>query len=212
MSYVTATMAESVTRGMKGVVPMEPDSARRAFLEMELERIKERVKRDWHAADYLRDELGQPPLPPLDSVFSGEVSSNGTAPQQYSPHAEPTELVNAGEFASRSSTKASKLLLLKVGRERPLKLAEIYAAIKKGGVQIGSAQTLWRSLSRSTEFCKPGRGLWALSEWYTPAELKRMEQRSATEGEAEAKELGLDAESDQSTTSPTEADSVGDVA
>jgi hypothetical protein len=167
---------------------MQHDPARQAFLEQELERIKERVKRDWHAADYLRDELGQPPLPPLDEVFNGAaagtpgVGSAGFAPN---PHADPMDLVNDGEFASRSSTTAAEMLLQKVGRTRPLKLGEIFKAIKKGGVEVAAQQSLHRSLTRSKKFCKPGRGLWALSEWYTAAELKRMEQRGAAESDSD---------------------------
>ena len=170
---------------------MQPDPARQAFLEQELERIKDRVKRDWHAADYLRDELGQPPLPPLDAVFDGTAEMGGSGSGGGSiipnPNADVMDLVNDGEFASRSSTKAAEMLLQKVGRTRPLKLGEIYKAIKKGGVKIGAQQGLHRSLTRSKVFCRPGRGLWALSEWYTPAELRRME-KPADDGDGDAED------------------------
>jgi hypothetical protein len=154
---------------------MEP--GRQAFLESELERIKERVKRDWHAAEYIRDELGLPDLPPIDTVFGGGGGAEDGGPHSKVPvGADVAASVNPGEFAGKSSTAATRMLLQKVGQSRPLKINEIFAALKKGGVQIGSSQALYRSLTRSTEFCKPVRGRWGLSEWYSPTALKKMRQ------------------------------------
>lgn len=180
---------------------MELDAGRRKFLETELELVKERIKREWYAADYLVRELRLAPLPPLDDLFGNAspdsaLGKGGNGRPQLGANQEPADLVNDGEFAGRSATKATKLLMDKTGRTRPLKLAEIYRAITKGGVQISSHQVLFKSLARSKEFCRPGRkgsGLWALSEWYSAPELRRMSQRSGTDSEVD---VDLDAAGD----------------
>lgn len=80
---------------------------------------------------------------------------------------DPVMGTNEGEYFGYTSTKAAGEILKKFGdRAHPLKTADIYNAIKRGGVQISSEDALYRSLSRSRHYLKVGRGLWGLAAWY----------------------------------------------
>jgi DNA-directed RNA polymerase delta subunit len=71
------------------------------------------------------------------------------------------------------------------GPKRPLKTEAIYRAIRKGGVDIKDAGILYRSINRSTQFQKVGRGLWGLAEWYGgPAAKRRASQTDLGNGAA----------------------------
>lgn len=199
---------------------MEQDPERQRFLKDELALVKDRIRTEWHMAQYFTRELGMSPLPNLDDLFGGGPADGpggggggtGGFGVGLAAHQEPADLVNAGEFAGRSATKATRLLMEKVGRTRPLKLAEIYNAITKGGVRISSQQVLFKSLDRAkADFCRPGKrgeGLWALTDWYSPSELRRMRSKGSGDAEGET-ELEDDeksshdtAEHDESTERP----------
>jgi hypothetical protein len=114
----------------------------------------------------LARELGRPvPNGPGDETHreaSGALSSAAL-------HGDPAAAVREGQYFGLSAPKAAKALLERFGRERPMKTDEIFAAITKGGVKIGSAATLYRSLSRDKTFFRVGRrraGRWGLAEWY----------------------------------------------
>lgn len=86
---------------------------------------------------------------------------------------DPVTGTTEGEYFGFVSTKAALEILKKFGaRQRPLKTKDIYDAITKGGVEIGTEDALYRSLSRSHTFKKVGRGLWGLTEWYPPTTKK----------------------------------------
>lgn len=128
----------------------------------------------------------------LDAVISYlsgrlgvDVASGGRADQQdqsSSPsvdhQAEPAASVREGEFFGMSSPDASRRLLEKFGRTRPMKTDEIFAAITKGGVKIQNSPTLYRSLTRDPSFLRVGRGVWGLADWY-PASARKSAQANA---------------------------------
>lgn len=103
--------------------------------------------------------------------------ANDSAVADKSPtgHAtgDPVAAVTEGQFFGKSGPKASKELLEMFGPSRPLKTDEIFQAVKKGGVQIGSAGTLYRSLTRDGAFLRVGRGRWGLAEWYPEAAKRK---------------------------------------
>lgn len=142
------------------------DEAVRTALEDELkEALRQREKLDV-VISYLNERLGGQALP----------SSNEASPPEGSGivnlSAEPAASVREGEFFGMSSPEATRRLLEKFGRTRPMKTDEIFAAITKGGVRIQNAGTLYRSLTRDRDFLRVGRGVWGLSEWY-PASARR---------------------------------------
>jgi hypothetical protein len=97
---------------------------------------------------------------------------------------EPSASVVEGQFVGMSGPKAAKALLERFGRSRPMKTDEIYAAVKKGGVNIGSSAALYRSLTRDDAFFKVARGRWGLSEWY-PDRLTKSGSGGTTPDEEE---------------------------
>lgn len=97
------------------------------------------------------------------------------------PEVVPATLVADGEFFGMSGTKATKALLNKLGRTRPLKTREIFVAITKGGVKLANAEVLYKSLARSGEFELVSKGTWGLSEWY--GSRSRKARRGAAEDE-----------------------------
>jgi len=84
-------------------------------------------------------------------------------------------IVNEGEFFGLSAPKATRALLQKVGKSRPLKTAEIFEAITKGGVTFKSKEGLYRSLGRDETFYKVGGGRWGLADWYPNVTRKQRE-------------------------------------
>ncbi len=117
------------------------------------------------------------------------------------PDADPSALVADGEFFGQSATKATKALLAKLGRTRPLKTAEIFTAIMKGGVKIANTETLYKSLARSDEFLRVAKGTWGLAEWY-PERVRKNARADQSEdldesGGLEASDSGKEDNSDQ---------------
>lgn len=152
------------------------EEARRQLLQGELEQaLRERDRLNVVVA-YLSERLG-----------IEEPASDGgeTAPteQALATATEAADAVREGQFYGMSGPKAAKELLRMFGRTRPMKTDEIYAAIKKGGVGIGSSGTLYRSMFRDDDFHKVGRGVWGLSEWYPNAS-----KQTKTEGQDESDE------------------------
>lgn len=120
----------------------------------------------------LSRRLGIEPPP----ATSGSAPSSANIPR---PDADPSSLVSDGEFFGMSATKATKALLGKLGRTRPLKTQEIFLAITKGGVALSNIEVLYKSLSRSDDFLRVAKGTWGLAEWYSERIRKtaRSEQR-----------------------------------
>ena len=160
------------------------DEARRAVLAAELdEAVRERERLDT-VIEYLSSRLGVgPPATPEGDGGGG----GGVDVPPISPDADPAAVVREGEFFGLSGPKATKVLMEKFGRERPLKTEEIFHAITKGGVKVQSQQGLYRSLFRDPKFTKVGTSLWGLSAWY-PAGARKAAKADA---EAEAHSLGL---------------------
>lgn len=120
---------------------------------------------------------------------------------------EPSAAVVEGEYFSFSAPKAARALLEKFGRSRPMKTEEIYAAITKGGVKIGSSGGLYRSLTRDKTFLRVGRGRWGLAEWY-PESARRAAQADEDELEdADNNSGGGSAMPDEDSSSQTAAES-----
>jgi hypothetical protein len=164
------------------------DDTRRQVLTEELEEaIKER-DRLTAFIELLGERLGVPIAGP-----------NGPAPsgtQEPAAAGDPASAVAEGEFYGMSAPKASKALLQKFGRSRPMKTDEIFEAVTKGGVKIKESGTLYRSLFRDEAFHRVGRGVWGLSEWYPNARRDATDdaeqETSAAQGtrEAEGQENG----------------------
>lgn len=111
----------------------------------------------------------------------GSQDSIGPTP---GPTADPSSLVADGEFYGQSATKATKALMAKLGRTRPLKTTEIFEAIKKGGVGISNIEVLYKSLQRSDDFLRVAKGTWGLAEWY-PERVRKNARKEALEDEDE---------------------------
>ena len=75
-------------------------------------------------------------------------------------------LVKDAEFYGMSSPAAAIEVLRKVGNRHALKTAVLVVAVRKGGVPVKDAPTLYRSMIRNSRLKKVGKGLWGLSEWY----------------------------------------------
>jgi hypothetical protein len=144
------------------------DESRRRILMEELEEAVAQ-RDDLHAyIEVLAKRLGIDP-PPLANA-SGLLSERGRV---GSPTDDPDAAVAEGQFYGKSAPKAAKELLAMFGSSRPMKTDEIFKAITKGGVSIGTSGTLYRSLFRDPEFHKVGRGLWGLAEWYSNAAKRK---------------------------------------
>jgi hypothetical protein len=114
----------------------------------------------------------------LGSRLGIEVPSGADEPKAAAAPltGNPVDAVNPGQFFGMSATKATRSLLEKVGRDRPLKTAEIYQAITKGGVVLKDREVLAKSLKRDKRFHRVGRGLWGLAAWYPASVLDRAAQ------------------------------------
>jgi hypothetical protein len=150
------------------------DETRREALEAELaDLIAERQKID-SLISYLSARLG---------VTAPEQSQSmvGAGATPTSADAEPTDLVNPGEFYGFSAPKAARTVLERIGRTRPLSTRVLLAAIRKGGVKLGGKSPeggLYRSLDRDDTFMRVGRGIWGLTEWY-PARSRKTKRNGA---------------------------------
>lgn len=116
---------------------------------------------------------------PDDAVPAGEPATSPAAGIQ-----DPLSPVNEGEFYGMSATKASKVVLERVGKSRPLKTAEIFEAIRKGGVAFKSKEGLYKSLDRDPTFRKIPPGRWGLDAWYggTRPTGKRVDRADSGDG------------------------------
>lgn len=117
-------------------------------------------------------------------VPDGVSTEAGGSSPLARPDADPSSLVADGEFYGQSATKASKALLGKLGRTRPLKTPEIYDAVIKGGVKIKDMEVLYKSLARSDDFLRVQKGTWGLAEWY-PDRVRKNARKEALEDEGE---------------------------
>lgn len=129
---------------------------------------------------YMSDRLGVP----VPSAGSPSQQAEHHSAGAVDHHADPAASVRDGEFFGMSSPEASRLLLEKFGRTRPMKTDEIFAAITKGGVKIQNPPTLYRSLTRDATFLRVGRGVWGLAEWY-PASARKSAPPNGDESDPE---------------------------
>jgi hypothetical protein len=101
------------------------------------------------------------PVPPSGGGGGGNPNPGGGG------GGDPVAGTFEGEYHGFTSTKAAGEVLKKFGnRQHPIKTKALFDAIKKGGVDIANEDGLYRSLARSRNFRKVGRGIWGLSEWY----------------------------------------------
>jgi hypothetical protein len=150
-------------------------------------KLEERERLDTFLS-VLGAELGRD----VPSGPSNDASAVNGATRSVDMQALPAASVGEGQYFGMSAPKAAKDLLERFGRDRPMKTQEIFDAITKGGVQIGNASTLYRSLSRDTTFFRLGKrknGRWGLREWY-PASVT--ERESAEGDEDDDLESGAD--------------------
>jgi hypothetical protein len=149
---------------------MASDQTRRRALEAALsDAINERHRLDV-VIGYLSEKLGRPvELPGVP----------GTGPGQ--PVDDPAHLVADGEFYGMSAPAAAVRVLQKVGKPNALKTEQLVSAIRKGGVKVKNAGTLYRSLIRHTKFKRVGKGLWGLAEWYPQPPQARTSTREAVQ-------------------------------
>lgn len=157
------------------------DDKQREALEAFLGQLEEEAKNLAVTIDTLREKLGR-------KAPTGKIVSDGLPRLTASANTDPGSLVTEGEFFGYSGTKATKLLLERIGRARPLRTEEIYAAITKGGVKIGGQGTLYKVLHRDADtFHNLGRGRWGLKVWY-PASKTRASSPDEGRDEVEAAE------------------------
>ncbi len=151
------------------------DPSGRQIHEQALAEVLAEIKQLQGVADYHRRKLG---------VGDAENGGQASVAPQTSIGGDPVASVAAGEFYAMSAPKATRALLERMGRTRPLKTEEIFNAIKKGGVDIGSTGSLYRSLFRESGiFHNVGRGVWGLTVWY-PNVQRRARRGAATDAAA----------------------------
>ncbi|HEU0131363.1 MAG TPA: hypothetical protein VFQ85_10290 [Mycobacteriales bacterium] len=100
-------------------------------------------------------------------------------------------LVYENEFYGKSMPKAAEMVLLRwspPGHTRPLKTTQLVAALRKGGLAVADAKSLYRALYGASKFHPVGGGLWGLRSWYPDSVLSRAPKTGADEagGVAEA--------------------------
>lgn len=82
------------------------------------------------------------------------------------------DFVAEAELIGKSAPKATRLIMERMkqasGMNRPLRVADIHAALVKGGMSYKKDQ-LYTTLTRSPMFHSPAKGLWGLVEWYPNA-------------------------------------------
>src|SRR5438270_12475647 len=107
---------------------MQMDPTLREALQRELEEAtKNRADLD-AVIRYLRGRLG----------LTEETEAVSEGRQPIPAGADPAAFVSPNQFFNQSAPRAAKALLERIGRERPLKTDEIFAALKKGGVKVSS--------------------------------------------------------------------------
>jgi len=172
-----------------------PEQDRDAFRTALDAALRERAELD-SLIEFLSRRLG------VEAPVAG-VTLTDQASGAPAPNVDPSTLVADGEFFGQSATKATKALMAKLGRTRPLKTNEIFDAIMKGGVRIANVEVLYKSLARSDDFLRVAKGTWGLAEWY-PERMRRVAKGDELPDEAD--ELGGSGESGN----PQEpADSIG---
>jgi HB1, ASXL, restriction endonuclease HTH domain len=142
------------------------DDMRREALQAALDEAEAERNQLDSVIRYLRGKLGH------EGSATPDANKPPTASVGLST-GDPSSIIGEGEFYGQSGPKAARQVLERVGRTRPLKTEEIFAAIKKGGVQISSAEVLYRSMFRDHTFHRVGRGRWGLRAWYPNAPARR---------------------------------------
>jgi hypothetical protein len=145
------------------------DESERQVLRSLRDRKLAEMARLAEMVDMLSEELGEatPPTPGGGGNGSGIIPLGAQRGFGSPGSIDPVAGTADGEYLNYTSTDAAYDILKKFGnRSHPLKTKQIYEACKKGGVQIGMEQALYRSLGRSHRFKLAGRGSWGLSDWY----------------------------------------------
>ena len=153
------------------------DDTTRETLKRELEEAVRQKARLDVVIQYLQARMG----------ITGEADPESQEKQQQQAigaGVDPVAAVTASEFYGMSAPKATRELLGRMGRTRPLKTDVIFKAIKKGGVEISSKEVLYRSLTRDDSFHKVGRSIWGLAAWY-PNAVRRSKRDAIIDDEAE---------------------------
>src|SRR5258708_21659546 len=94
-------------------------------------------------------------------------------------HGDRLAVVREQEFAGMTPARATRALLLKIGRHE--KTPTIIAAIRKGGVEVGGKNpvaTLYTTLKRHSGFVSLGKNYWDLAE--RRADLVRAKSEKTT--------------------------------
>lgn len=171
------------------------DESTRETLKRELEEAVRQKARLDVVIQYLQGRMG--------ITAESESETDRDKPQSVGAGVDPIAAVTASEFYGLSAPKATRELLNRMGRTRPLKTDDIFKAIKKGGVDISSKEVLYRSLTRDGSFHKVGRSIWGLAAWYPNA--VRRSKREATADDNVEGETG--AETTASNTPPNGSES-----
>lgn len=173
------------------------DESTREALKRELEEAVRQKARLDVVIQYLQGRMG----------ITAESESEGDRekPQQVSAATDPVAAVTASEFYGMSAPKATRELLNRMGRTRPLKTDAIFIALKKGGVDISSKEVLYRSLFRDESFHKVGRSIWGLAAWY-PNAVRRSKREATADEEVEGDTSGADAASTSSIPNGSQSD------
>src|SRR5437763_523426 len=120
------------------------DDTRRQVLTQELQEAVKQRDRLTSFIELLSERL-EVPVPGADARQGSDATPTPVT-------GDPISAVSEGEFYGMSAPKASRALLQKVGRQRPMKTDEIFEAIRRGGVTVKTSGTLYRSLFRDASF------------------------------------------------------------
>jgi hypothetical protein len=119
---------------------------------------------------------------PEDDHSNGTGAS--TTARRSSLSAPPADFIAPAELTGMKAPAATRLIMDRMEKEtgarRPLRVAEIHAALIKGGMEYGKDQ-LYTTLSRSPQFHLASKGLWGLVEWYPGATKKDSKPDGAAE-------------------------------
>src|SRR6266542_2394715 len=105
----------------------------------------------------------------------------------------PAAIVRVGQFHGKSGPDAAHAVLEMYDSSRPLHTDEIFDAIRKGGVSIGTPGALYRSMLRRRDFVKVGPSLWGLADWYPGSTTRKRTRQAAEAGEGPPASDGDDA-------------------
>jgi hypothetical protein len=134
-----------------------------------------------------RDQLDQA-IQAIESVRSG-VTGPGPTVVNFAGGEDPPD---GGDYLGMSIAEATKKLLQR--RRKQMNNTEVLAALKSGGMVLGSADplnTVGAVLTRRSkdvgDIVKVDRGTWGLKEWYPNRSFNKTPNAKGNNGEAEVK-------------------------